>query len=526
MPGETHTGNANTPSPLEQWLSGAVKWPALSDATKTAIKGHIASWAQAHPDQFSKITGQHPGALDVSNPNAFVHAINSGLRANNDASSSGSGNGGGGTGSGTGTGTGSGSGSGTGGGGSGGSGGSGGNGATGGPGIHASVLPGVKGKDYHFVSWKGQTYVVYGVGIPGGRTVQMSWAVDSKDLSAYGVDSGSIRHITNAQHGQLQFFGHSSEITASGKDVHPWQQFLGNLKQDYGNISWIHDKQYMGIVLNGFFEGRSSADIAQQLTRTTWYQSRSDWQRQWETRSAKERTGLVDGMYTKMVSTLDSLYGPASPWAHQVDPKDVQKMASAVMSGTGGDPNAEGFANWLFQQQKAAQEIQGTAAWEQRQQQLQQQNDFNNRPEDKALAIKQQAQQWLGPQGTPDQGTLDNWAKDLVSGRKSDADWQSYLQGQAKSLYPYLGTNESWQDRASSYKQMAEGLIDHPIGWNDPLLGNLAETDAAGKATGGAVSYLDYAKQVRQTPDFWKGTTGRSQAFGLLAQLNSTFNGI
>lgn len=170
--------------------------------------------------------------------------------------------------------------------------------------------------------------------------------------------------------------------------------------------------------------------------------------------------------------------------------------------------------------------MEGTPAWMAGEQELEAQRAFLNRPEDMLEQIKQQALFWLGPRGVPDDATLQRWATDLVSQVKSDADWQQFLQNQAQALYPWLGPNEGWQDRAASYKQIVESTWGSPIGWDHEILSHLGQADANGGFTGSAMPFDEFEKLVRSKPEFWHGPVARQEGVDLVRYFNEIFRGV
>lgn len=395
------------------------------------------------------------------------------------------------------------------------------------PQIKNDLLPGKKGVDYHFVSYNGKIYVVYRVKIAPGKYVNMSWKVDQKDFKALGINAGNVRHISKSAFKALNYFGSASEIAGGSKDVHPFQQYLHKLKELHGNVSWMDNREFMSIMLMGFAENWSAEELRQRLTRTKWYQSRTAYQRSWELdkskadRAADERTWK-----TRMLEAVRELYGPnmtleEGGFDMAGFEKDVEKLASGVW----GNPE-DGFATWLEKQRRAAEKIEGTTAWIERQQAIEEQRAFMNRPEDVFEQIREDAMRWLGPKGLPDRQTLWQWAQDLVSEKKSDGDWQKFLRQTAKNLYPWLGPDEAWQDRASVYKNIMEEELGRSVRWDDPMLYALGGADAEGKPTNIPLSFDEFAIQVRKKPEWWQGAKAEEEGFDLFNELNSVFNGV
>lgn len=395
------------------------------------------------------------------------------------------------------------------------------------PQITQPLLPGVKGRDYEFVKYGGKIYVVYTVRLPNGKQVRMSWRVSPEDFAALGIEPQRVRTIGRAQHQALAFFGDASEIAGGDPNEHPFQKYVRKLRELHGGVSWLGDRQFMSIMLMAYAEGWSAQELQQRLTRTRWYQQRTAAERTWELDMSKaERQASVNTWQQRMVDALQELYGPGFTLQEAgVDSASLKATARQIASGKWGDPS-EGFELWLAQERQRVEQIEGTAAWIDLQAQLEQQRAFLNRPEDVFEQIRQDAIAWLGPAALPDTEVLRNWAKRLVSGEASDADWAQWIQQQARALYPFLGPNETWQDRASAYKRIVEENWGMPIGWDDPVLTRLGQVDDAGKPTGAAMPYDEFTAYIRSQPQFWQGPVAQREGFDLLATLQSIFTGV
>lgn len=390
-------------------------------------------------------------------------------------------------------------------------------------------LPGKKGTDYHFVRGpNGGIYVVYRVKLPNGSYVNTTWKVEAKQFKALNIDPSKVRRVSRQAIKNLNIFGSASEIVRRGADdKHPFQQYVDKLQELHGGVSWLKDKGFMSVMLMGWAENWTSAELQQRLSRTKWYQGRTDAQRDWEINKSKEQRQAEIGSFSSRVTTaLQDLYGPTISLGEAgIDKDQIEKWAKRIASGDFGEPG-EGFQLWFERQRAKAAKVEGSSAWIERQQELEEQRAFMNRPEDVKEQIRQEAFEWLGPRGVPDDATLTRWSEQLVSETRSDADWQNFIRNQAKNLYPWLGTDESWQDRASSYKSIAEEQYGSPIEWDDDLLVNLGERDASGGFTGNALSFDAYTKQLRSS-DRWWGTKMASEETSQLGNyLNNIFRGV
>lgn len=393
------------------------------------------------------------------------------------------------------------------------------------PNTQGSLLPGVQGRDYHFVKVGGQIYVVYGLPIAGTGAMRISFKIDAKDYDAYGIKPADIGPLSPKAFQNVQHLGNASDIVINGTD-HPFTQYLRHLQDINGHVSWLHNREFMGVMLQGFADGWSQTEVQQKLTTTKWYQSRTQTQRNWDLNMSKgDQKAATSGVISQMREQLRALYGPNYNLADAgVTQKQLQKMADNIASGQWGTVD-EGFQLWTQKARNKAEKVEGTPAWIAQEQQLEDQKNFLNRPEDMLQKLKDQSYQALGPQGQPDVGTLKNWAKRLVTGDSSEADWTQYVQKQAKALYPWLDPGQTWQDSATSYKNILEQQLGVEAKWEDPLLAKLGATDANGVPTGAAMSFGDFTKAVRGDSRFWQSPTAANDTYSLFNRINQTFNG-
>ncbi len=387
-------------------------------------------------------------------------------------------------------------------------------------------LPGVYGQDYTFVRFNDKVYVVYKTPV-GGKTVRMSWAIPGDKLEHYGATGGRIHNIGREQFRNLNFFGGADEITATGGDDPPFQSFLKDLREEFGNVSWLQDREVVEIFLMGHLEQMDPEAILNRVKQTGWYQKRTDRQREWELdMNDAQRKVELKSFRTRMMQEVDGLLGAGFTLDDiGVTAKELDQMVSRVASGKLGDPS-EGFLVWSDKLRRLAEKVEGTNAWIEKDSAAAEQRGYLNRPEEMREQIRQDAFDWLGPKGSPDEGLLTKWAQRLVSGDASEEDWANFMRQQAKALYPWLGPNERWADRASSYKRISEDLLGKTIGYDHKLLAKIGGVDAAGKTTGGAIDYGDFEKLVRSTDEFWRGPVAEEEAFGVMGRLNQIFNGV
>lgn len=389
-------------------------------------------------------------------------------------------------------------------------------------------IPGSWGVDYEVVEYNGRHYIVYKSKLPGGKTLLDGWRISDSDFKKLRVGGARVKSITRSQFKGVEVFGDFGEIVSRGGTAteKPLKTWLRSLRETYGShVSWINDREYMETFFSGYMEGKDPGVIQQELKQTKWYQSRTAAQRSWELdMNRADRNAAVQNTTSQVQSALEDLYGTTLGDA-KITQKDIKKIAFDIASGKYGDPSS-GFQEWLDTQTNKAEKIEGSNAWIDKQKTLEEQRQFMNRPEDMFEQIRDDALKWLGPGAIPDRSTLRDWSERLVSGRASQADWQQFMQKQAKNLYPWLGPDEMWQDRASIYKNIVEDELGIAVGYDHPLLKKIGETDDAGKSTGNALNFQDFTSVVRQSPQWERGSKAYEMGFDLFNKLNEIFSGV
>lgn len=387
-------------------------------------------------------------------------------------------------------------------------------------------LPGSRGQDYTFVRHGGKIYVVYQLKV-GGKTIKLSYSIP-KDRVKDMVGGAKVNDISGKAFRSLNYFGTTDDITAAGGDEHPFDGFVRNLREEFGNVSWLHDREVMEIFMMGHLEGLDSTAILNRVKQTDWYEGRTDRQREWELELSEEQRDVETKSFaTRMLDELqNNILGAGFTMKDLgINAKEFDEQVKRVVSGKLGSPE-EGFLIWRTNLFNEAAKLEGSLAWIERDQQATEQNQYMNRPEDMKQRIQEEAFEWLGPRGVPDNEILERWAKRLVTGEASDADWQQFVRNQATNLYPWLGPEERWQERASSYKRIAENLFGKSIGWDHTILDKMSGVDANGAPTGAAADFQAFERAARQTDEFWQGGTANDEAFAGIAKMNSLFQGV
>lgn len=385
-------------------------------------------------------------------------------------------------------------------------------------------LPGRVGSDYEIVNYAGRIYVVYKTKLPNGKYITDAWRVTSSDYKGLGINKQRIKHITRGQFKNLEVFGDIGEIVRQGGGKErPLQTYMKQLRETYGaRVSWLGDSEYMEVFMMGYLENWDPGVLQQRLKRTKWYQSRTQAQRSWELdMNNADRKAAIGNTRTMVEDALKDLYGTQFG-DQKISSKQIDGWAKDIASGKYGDPN-QGFQTWLERMTDKAEKIEGSAAWIDRQSALEDQRAFMNRPEDMFEQIRNDAMEWLGPKGMPDHDTLMNWATRLVSEKSSDGDWQEYLRKQSQALYPWLGPNERWQDRASAYKNLIEDEMGTAVGYDNGLLQQIGYQD--GDKTR-ALNFHEFTQLIRSKEEWWSGAKAAEEGYDLFNTLNSLFNGV
>lgn len=406
------------------------------------------------------------------------------------------------------------------------------------PKTDGDLLPGELGKHYSVVRYNGKQYVVYKVKVPGSnRYMKAMWKVTDPDK--HGIDADAGQQLTRGQFKELQMFGTADEIVRrNGGDKNPLKKFMEELRRRYGGTSYLKNKQVLGILVEGFLENADPGAIEDRIRQTDWYQKRTARQREWELGlSDRERDVQVDQMRGQMTNFLQTIFGPTMNWRKHFEglDKNLANLAENIASGKWDDPSAA-FADWQRRMQNKAEKIEGTAAWQARQKEVEEGRAFLNRPEDMFEQVRAQATEWLGYMGKPASGNRKNperntlwaWANQLTSGKKSIHDFQAWLRTKAQTLHPYLGPDEKWMDRASTYKSAAEEYLGEALAWDDKLLRDFVKRDDQGAPLKGgsvALTAWDFERAVKEDPRFRRSQGAVEEASAVADALGQLMSG-
>lgn len=383
-------------------------------------------------------------------------------------------------------------------------------------------IVGKKGKDYQVVRFGGQTYIVYKVKVKG-KTISAMWKVADKDLAGYGISKDEGRNLTKDQFKRLNYFGNYNDLKIQGNE-HPFRAWVKRTTNLYEGFGFLKNKEVLSVMLEGWAEGWGADEIDRQVKLTKWFQNHKTYQLDWANLGKADQKDALNKTKFRLEESLEALFG--SGWAQHVDKADLDKWALNIASGKNGNPD-KAFTVWYGRQQNIAEGIEGTPAYVEQNEAAQGVINSEGNPAVMKDAILKQAQEWLGPQGIPDSETLNRWANQLANGKKSNVEWEDFLKRQKKALYAYLDENETWQDRASSFRSIAERDLGTTLNWDDNLFKSFVKTDAEGNPVGDgkvAMSAWDFQKAVRTDPRFNVSKTALDAYSNLTTELDQMFN--
>lgn len=393
------------------------------------------------------------------------------------------------------------------------------------------LLPGKRGRDYRLIVDKDGDYsVIYSYKLPNGKRVKTGWDVDEKDFDKFQLDKSMAVRLSEQQLDRIHFFGNAKDITRKNAgNMHPLKKFLKGLHEQYGGASWLRDKEYMSIVIMGHMENWDKTAIANRLRRTDWYQSKTAYQRRWQQTYTKEdREQEVTNWTATVRDYLRQAFGNDVNWREHIDPEQVDRWINKLASGRWGDP-ADGWNRLQTKILGIARKVEGTTAQFEDIQQAEQRRAWENEPELVFEELRKQMIYQLGYKHKLDNATLRNWAESIAREKDSMADFAQYIRKLKKNLLPYLDPDEAWQDRAATYKSIAEELFGKNLSWKDKLLADLTKKDKDGaplKNGAVAIDAWEFEKMVRQDDRFKQSRTYNEESTGLLNFLNETFNGV
>lgn len=394
-------------------------------------------------------------------------------------------------------------------------------------------LLGDKGKHYDLVRGpKGSYAVRYKFKIKG-EAVTIGLRIRENELRKYGFQPRDAKSLTRAQMGRIKNIGRVDWLAPHMRrgDGNILKSLTRSLEFQYGGQPILRNDEVMATIIANSMFGWNAGEFDNQLRQTKWFKNTNAYQRDWATRvAAKEKKDIIRSTMEKVVNHLEDVYGFG--WTRHVDGgmRKAREWAENIASGKLGEPSM-GFDTWSERTFDRAAEIEGTNAWISNEQEREEKRKWMNRPEEMFERVRGDALSWLGydKRDTPrlDRDSLQAWANDLVSGTKSEGDWQNFLRGQMKRLYPYFDANLSFQEQASPYKSIAERLLGDVLDWGDPLLRDFAKLDDNRKATGDAMSLHDFERRIRGDEKYWKeGTAMWDEGMNIVRALEQTMLGV
>lgn len=392
------------------------------------------------------------------------------------------------------------------------------------PTLNKDDLLGNKGKNYEIVRTpKGGYMAVYKFRI-GGQSFQIGLQIPKNKLGDYKIKEGEGKRLSREQMNRIQNIGWADELTKYMRqgDQHVIKSLVRYLNNQYEGQPILEDDEVMGTVIANSLFGWSAGEFENQLRGTKWYRNTDDYYRDWQTTFSPEKKRNAIGRTTEtVIDELENLYG--LDWMKHVEGgvKQAKAWAEKIASGQWGSPDA-GFDWWRRRQFDKAAEVSGTPAWIENQTEQEERRGFMNRPEDMAETLRSDARKWLGPKFAPNSDVLMQWATDIVTEKKSDADWQKFLRRQTKALHGWKDENTAWQDVASSYRSIAEEVLRRPIEWDDPLLSRLGND--AGDAPLSSHQYELMVRGDKRARE--KGTLLYDEALQISAGIQNAMAGV
>lgn len=360
--------------------------------------------------------------------------------------------------------------------------------------------------DYTIVKRNGQQYALYTYNF-GGNKVEVALRIPKGKEDRYGVKPGEGINVSDTRWGRVEVIGNADELPLGGLPKDALKDTQRYLQDVYGSSPVTEDDDVMAVFIGAEMLGWLPEQIAGGLRKTTWFKESTVWERRYvRDFSPEERREQIRNSKQDVIQGLEDLYG--MNWmSHLQDQgfknpmKDINEWARQIASGEmGGDPG-KGLERFLLRHNKKAREIDGTPAhmlWQSKQEEL---AAYENRPDDRFEQLRAESLDYLGQDKnlTPrlSRSTLTQWANDLVSGTKSDGEWQQFLRDKMKQLFPYFDPNESFTSQADPFKSILERTIGDTVDWSDDLLRDFSQLDDSGKPTGSAMSLRDFELLVR-----------------------------
>jgi hypothetical protein len=221
-----------------------------------------------------------------------------------------------------------------------------------------------------------------------------------------------------------------------------------------GGASWVNNPEMRAIYADWIVNPETSSDeIEARVKQTGYWKGTTDAQRQYNNSSPAEQAKMQNDAAASLANNYFQITGQTINLA---DPQ-LRQWATSIASGA----QTAGFVVESFIKPIALQNPQSPwsrSIQDEHAQEQQRGVDVSNQSEQ----VRDLYRRWIGQD--PDPNTVSQWANDLVSKQKSEADLLTTLQQQSKQLYPWkdsaLETSIAAQPWLSTYSRVLERPAD------------------------------------------------------------------
>lgn len=334
------------------------------------------------------------------------------------------------------------------------------------------------------------TYDIYAVFDLGGVTVSYkippNGAVDYSDKPPEQVSQADFAGLKTVDGGDATELGTVGSTFGSYKAF--WDSILG---QVMGFNNPAKDDPEVKRVLAEFAArpDMSPAELQNRLEATSWWTTRTQGQLEWNGLPDAEKVKRSDTMGAQMVTTWAQFTGQTLDVTDPQIQNYVEKLASGQM----------GMGAWTEQVVKKAAAGIANSPYNRS---LADEQKAEKQPgidvENTAMRIRQTANDW-GIRWS--EGTIQNWAHDIVNKDKSDDDLLTALKDQAQVSYAWKPRDISTKDAAAPWLETSNRVMEKNTDLFDPQVQ---------KALTAGTPVWQFEQLLKQTPAWLDTKNARS----------------
>lgn len=276
------------------------------------------------------------------------------------------------------------------------------------------------------------------------------------------------RHFTSDQINATGAVPAGSTDDVTGTDSDPFRRLVENFEERVKVEPWLNDPEILALTTEAILEGRDPEDW--EIQNTTWFQSRTDREREWFKLSAGDpataEQRINDNRQAVRGMLMDA--GIANP-----DNFLINTIADNITTGRWTEQYAsrqarllsDPFAPGVLDQQ--LRRFEGGV-------------DTTQKGEEQ---VRERVRQWLGPYGNYDEAAISRWAGILRNDPDGEQKLTEHLRSQKKGLFPEYDEDATWQDISQPWKGFISREWGTQVQDDNPVLHRVVKLNDAADAS-------------------------------------------